>query len=72
MAAWPRIERSDRRSFELLRLAYVNARYSPEYTISAEELAWIGERVGILQNLVREVCERRLAELEAALPKAAE
>ena len=70
--SWPRVNRFDRRSFELLRLAYVNARYSPEYAISAEELAWIGERVGILQNLVREVCEQRLAELEAALPKAAE
>lgn len=72
VGAWPRTDRFHRRCFELLRLAYVNARYSPEYTISAEELAWIGERVGILQNLVREVCERRLAELEAALPKAAE
>lgn len=70
--AWPRVVRFDRRCFELLRLAYVNARYSPEYTISAEELAWIGERVGILQNLVREVCEQRLAKLEASLPKAAE
>ena len=70
--AWPRVTRFDRRCFELLRLAYVNARYSPEYAISAEELAWIGERVGILHGHVREVCEHRLAELEAALPKAAE
>jgi predicted nucleotidyltransferase/HEPN domain-containing protein len=70
--AWPRADRFDRRCFELLRLAYVNARYSHEYRISAEELAWISMRVGDLQESVRQVCEQRLAELEAALPKAAE
>jgi predicted nucleotidyltransferase/HEPN domain-containing protein len=70
--AWPRADRFSRRCFELLRQAYVNARYSPEYAISGEELAWIGERVAILQDLVRQVCGRRLVELEAALPKAAE
>ncbi len=70
--AWPRVNRFDRRCFELLRLAYVNARYSSEYAISATELAWIGERIGILQNLVRDVCEQRLAELKAATSKAAE
>jgi len=70
--AWPRADRFSRRCFELLRQAYVNARYSPEYAISGEELAWIGERVAILQDLVRQACEQRLVELEAALPKAAE
>jgi predicted nucleotidyltransferase/HEPN domain-containing protein len=59
--AWPREDKFSRRCFELLRLAYVNARYSPHYKISAEELAWIGERVGILETLVREVCEARLS-----------
>jgi predicted nucleotidyltransferase len=60
IAAWPRVDRFDRRCFELLRLAYVNARYSPHYQISAEELAWIGERVGQLQALVETVCRKRL------------
>lgn len=60
--AWPRADKFSRRCFELLREAYVNARYSPHYTISEEELAWIGERVAVLEGLVRTVCERRLAE----------
>lgn len=58
---WPRKHRFPRRCFELLRQAYVNARYSPHYEITAEELEWISERVGMLQNHVRAVCERRLA-----------
>ena len=59
--AWPRDDKFSRRCFELLRLAYVNARYSPEYKVTDEEMRWIAERVGILQTLVKEVCERRLA-----------
>lgn len=59
--AWPRGDKFQRRCFELLRLAYVNARYSPHYEITAEELAWIGERVGVLEGLVRQVCEARLS-----------
>lgn len=37
--AWPRAGKFERRCFELLREAYVNARYSAQYEISAEELA---------------------------------
>jgi uncharacterized protein len=59
--AWPRADKASRRAFELLREAYVNARYSPHYAISDEQLAWLAERISVLQRLVREVCERRLA-----------
>lgn len=62
--AWPRATRFEQRCFELLRRAYVDARYSPHYRITAEELAWLGERIGVLQGLVREACEARLAELK--------
>lgn len=58
--AWPRDTRMSQRCFELLRRAYVDARYSPHYKISDEELGWLVERVGILEALVREVCEERL------------
>jgi uncharacterized protein len=61
--AWPRATRIDRRRFDLLRRAYVEARYSKHYKITAEELAWLGERVAILQDLTKMVCEERLAEM---------
>jgi predicted nucleotidyltransferase len=63
--AWPRGTKFERRCFELLVRAYVDARYSPHYKINAEELAWLGERVAALQSLVKTVCEERLAELES-------
>jgi uncharacterized protein len=59
--AWPRADKGSRRAFELLREAYVNARYSPHYTIGDEQLAWLAERISVLRELVRKVCERRLA-----------
>ena len=58
---WPRDTRFAQRCFELLRRAYVDARYSPHYKITPEELQWIGERIDLLQALVREICEERLA-----------
>jgi predicted nucleotidyltransferase/HEPN domain-containing protein len=58
--AWPRDGKLERRSFELLRQAYVNARYSPHYKISARELTWLIDRVATLQKLVERVCRERL------------
>ena len=66
IAAWPRVSRFEQRCFELLRRAYVDARYSPHYKITAEELTWLGERVEVLRDLVRTVCEERLADLAKA------
>lgn len=60
IAAWPRDDRFARRCFELLRQAYVNARYSPHYEISGEELRWLGERVGVLTELVEQVCREHI------------
>lgn len=61
IGVWPRDTKFGRRCFELLQQAYVNARYSPHYKITSEELDWLAERVELLQKTVREVCERRLA-----------
>jgi HEPN domain-containing protein len=63
---WPRSTKFERRCYELLRDAYVKARYSRHYRISDEELAWLGARVEVLRTLVRELCEARIAELAEA------
>jgi predicted nucleotidyltransferase/HEPN domain-containing protein len=58
--AWPRATKFERRCFDLLRRAYVEARYSPHYKIKAEELSWLMTHLKRLQDLVREICESRL------------
>jgi len=58
--AWPREAKLDRRRFELLKRAYVEARYSASYEIGIEDLEAIRERVHALQELVDLVCQERL------------
>lgn len=62
IAAWPRDSRFVRRCFSRLDRAYVDARYSPEYAITKEELAWLLEQVRTLQDIVRTVCAERLGQ----------
>lgn len=62
IAAWPRDDQFSRKCFEKLRIAYVEARYSPHYKLTDEQIGWIAGRVAVLETLVREVCERRLAD----------
>lgn len=63
---WPRSTKFERRCYELLRDAYVKARYSRHYRISDEQLTWLSSRVELLQTIVRDLCEARIAELARA------
>jgi predicted nucleotidyltransferase/HEPN domain-containing protein len=62
---WPQDSRRDRARFEKLKAAYVKARYSKHFRISEEELAWLGERIEELAQVVQMVCSERIAMLEA-------
>jgi predicted nucleotidyltransferase/HEPN domain-containing protein len=61
---WPRESRKERAMFEKLKDAYVKARYSKHYRISAEELEWLGAQVEELGRAVHAVCSERIAQLE--------
>jgi len=65
-AVWPRENRFQKRCYALLRDAYVKARYSRSYVITAEQLDWIAARVAVLQDLVRQACESRIETLAKA------
>lgn len=60
---WPGDNRKQRAMFEKLKEAYVKARYSKHYRITAEELAWIAEQVEELGRVVHAICAERIAEL---------
>jgi predicted nucleotidyltransferase/HEPN domain-containing protein len=62
IGAWPREAKFERRAFELLRQAYVNARYSPHYRISEKEIAWLTEHITVLKQLVERTCRERLGQ----------
>lgn len=64
--AWPRATKVDRRRFELLKRAYVEARYSASYEIDSDDLEALTRAVWRLRDLVEEVSHERLMELKAA------
>jgi len=68
VAAWPREQRADRRKFEMLKRAYVEARYSDQYDLSLEDLAWLMDGAVRLRNLVDASCQGRLARLRSDAP----
>lgn len=60
---WPRESRFDRRRFELLKRAYVEARYSDQYEASAEDLEWLMARARHLRDRVEELSKARIEDL---------
>lgn len=67
IAAWPRDLKIDRRRFELLKRAYVEARYSASYVITAEDLTALMRSIGKLRNSVAEIGSEHLAALKKAV-----
>jgi predicted nucleotidyltransferase/HEPN domain-containing protein len=61
---WPTDTRHQRSMFEKLKDAYVKARYSKHYRISAEEVAWLSACVEELGRVVQTICEERIQMLE--------
>lgn len=66
VGAWPRATRTDRRRFELLKRAYVEARYSDSYDIDEEDLRTVAASVRRLRDIVEQLCRERLEELRTA------
>jgi predicted nucleotidyltransferase len=64
-SAWPRASRFEQRSFELLKRAYVEARYSPHFKVSEDELAWVSARIRLLRDMVLNICDDRLRSSES-------
>ena len=67
-AAWPRGRKPYNRYFELLKRAYVEARYSEHYEITREDLTWLEGCIVHLLELVGEVCREHLDSLGEARP----
>ncbi len=66
IAAWARATKVERRRFELLKRAYVEARYSANYEISREDLEALGAGVARLRDIVEQVSRDRIEGLRSA------
>jgi predicted nucleotidyltransferase len=63
---WPGSNKFERQGFDLIRRAYVEARYSKQYVISAEHLNWLEERVAALKALTEMIALERIEALRKA------
>ena len=58
---FPRASEQQKRCFDLLRKAYIDARYKRDYAITKEELEYLAGRVRKLQELTKRICEEKIA-----------
>ncbi len=60
--AFPMGSKQEQDRFDLLRRAYVDARYNDEYFITKADLDYLSERVQFLRKLTEEICKERIKE----------
>ncbi len=68
LPVFPNADEEDIHRFELLRRAYVEARYKPIYRITPEELDWLRERVELLSDLTMQLCTEKIESFTQAPP----
>lgn len=61
---WPRGNRFEKRCWELLKRAYVEARFSDAYEITPEQLTWLVDRVTDLKSRVEGSCRAYLVSID--------
>ena len=60
---FPRSTPEEEKRFDLLKRAYVDARYDPAYTVTREDLEYLGGRVRALKTLAEETCRKKIESL---------
>jgi HEPN domain-containing protein len=57
---FPKSTQKEKDLFDLLKRAYVEARYDMSYKITREELEYLAERVKLLQQTTEKVCKAKI------------
>ncbi len=60
LAIFPKTISEQEKCFELLRSAYIEARYNKDYEISKEQIEYLAQRVGSLKEAVEKTCEGKI------------
>jgi uncharacterized protein len=60
LTVFPLATHEQKECFDLLKRAYIEARYSSAYKITKEQLEYLAERVQKLQELTKKICEARI------------
>jgi predicted nucleotidyltransferase/HEPN domain-containing protein len=66
LTVFPQATEEQKKCFDLLRRAYVEARYNPRYRITKKQLEYLAERVKKLQRLTKRICQARIESYASA------
>lgn len=61
MKIFPRTNEKEEKAFQLLRDAYVGARYDRNYKITIEQLNYLISEVEKLQDITERICQKKLS-----------
>ena len=61
---FPMTTKEEKDLFQLLKKAYIDARYKKDYVINLNELNYLSERVCILGKMTKEICEEEITRLK--------
>jgi HEPN domain-containing protein/predicted nucleotidyltransferase len=64
--AFPNTTKAEEKRFDLLKRAYIDARYRKNYTITAEELQYLSGQCLVLRKLTEKVCLEEVKRLKGA------
>lgn len=62
---FPMTTKEEKDLFQLLKKAYIDARYKKNYVIHLHELNYLSERVCILGKMTKEICKAEISRLKA-------
>jgi uncharacterized protein len=64
---FPMQSKEEKDLFQLLKKAYIDARYKKDYAINISELNYLSERVCILGKITKEICEQEITRLKTMI-----
>lgn len=69
---FPRNNDKEEQLFKQLQKAYVHSRYKDDYSVNEQELLTLKDRLAIMLDVVKRVCEKRIASLKEPVNMKAE
>lgn len=59
---FPQDTPEEKRLFELIKAAYVNGRYDPDFVVTKEDIDALVPKVELLRNITKRICEEKIRE----------
>ncbi len=59
---FPQDTPEEKRLFELIKAAYVNGRYDPDFVVTKEDIDALVPKVELLQDITKQICEEKIRE----------